>query len=238
MKKAGVTDATGRDEPTRDRQGNWLRRNYLSLVMLVVVLAIVVGLFVFSQRYPEKVEEFENYGYLGAFLFALVANATVILPAPGFAVLFSLGATLNPLFVGLAGGVGGGIGEVTGYIAGYSGRGIWQDNSVYRNAAGWLRKWGSAVIFVFAATPLPMDVVGIVSGGLRFPLWKFLIACWLGKTVQALALAYMGAWGWDIVLAQQWDTRAMRCGAVAGAVALGLLLLALALERWFWQRGR
>jgi len=207
--------------------------------MLLLVLALVVGLFVFSQRYPEKVEEFESYGYLGAFLIHLVATATVILPFPGIVLLFSLGATFNPLFVGLAGGVGGGIGELTGYLAGYSGRGIWKDSRVHLNAVAWLKKRGSVVIFVFAATPLPMDVIGIISGNLRFPLWKFFIACWLGKTIQSAAMAYAGAWwGWEAFVSQRWDTKAMWTGGLAGLGILVLLLLALALENWMWNRGR
>jgi len=216
----------------------WLKRNYPSLLMLLFVVGIVVGLFVFFLRNPEKVEEFQGLGYLGAFLITLVTTATVILPFPGTVALFPLGATFNPLLVGLAGGVGGGIGEMTSYLAGYSGRGIWQSNRNYQNAVRWLQRWGSVLIFVFAATPLPIDLVGIVAGNLRFPFWKFLIACWLGKTVQYLGMAYMGFWGWDSVVSQQWDIKALSCGAGAGAAVLLLLVLALALEKWTWRRGR
>jgi len=233
-----MSGATSRDGSTPDQQGNWLRRNYLSLLILLFVLAIAVGLFVFFQCNPEKVEKFESLGYIGAFLISMVTTATVILPSPGAVALFSLGATFNPLLVGLAAGVGGGIGEMTSYLAGYSGRGIWQNNRTYQNAGVWLQRWGSALIFVFAANPLPIDLVGIVAGNLRFPFWKFFIACWLGKTVQYLAMAYIGFWGWDTVVSQQWDTRAMRIGAAGGAVALVLLLVALALERWTWKRDR
>ena len=233
-----MSGATSRDGPTPDQQGNWLRRNYLSLLILLFVLAIAVGLFVFFQCNPEKVEKFESLGYIGAFLISMVTTATVILPSPGAVALFSLGATFNPLLVGLAAGVGGGIGEMPSYLAGYSGRGIWQINWSFQNAGAWLQRWGSALGFVFAASPLPIDLVGIVAGNLRFPFWRFFLACWLGKTVQYLGMAYMGAWGWDAVISQQWDTRAMRIGAAGGAVALVLLLLALALERWTWKRDR
>ena len=225
-------------EPGRVGVRAWLKRNYPSLLMLLFVVGIVVGLFVFFMLNPEKVEEFQGLGYLGAFLLTLVTTATVILPFPGTVALFALGATFNPLLVGLAGGVGGGIGEMTSYLAGYSGRGIWQSNRSYQNAVRWLQRWGSALVFIFAASPLPIDVVGIVAGNLRFPVWKFLIACWLGKTVQYLGMAYMGAWGWDSVISQQWDTRALSCAGVAVAAVLLLLLLALVLERWTWRQGR
>jgi len=225
-------------EPESPLQGNWLRRNYLSVLIFLFVAAVVIGLFVFFQRKPDKIDDFENYGYLGAFLFSLVSNATVFLPFPGFLAVFSLGATFNPLFIGLAGGIGGGIGELTGYLAGFSGRGIWQDNRTYQRASAWLERRGSLVVFLFAATPLPMDVIGIISGNLRFPLWKFFVACWLGKTVQTIILAYMGKWGWDAVIRQHWDTRTMWIVGVAGTAVLVLLVLALLLERWAWRRGR
>jgi len=226
------------DRAAKEKQGSWLRRNYLSLLVLLFVLAIAVGVFVFFQRNPEKVEEFQNLGYLGAFLICLVTTTTVILPVPGTVVLFSLGATFNPLLVGLAGGVGGGIGELTAYLAGYTGRGIWKDNRSYENAVGWLRKWGSVFVFVFAATPLPIDLVGIIAGNLHFPVWKFFIACWLGKTVQYLAMAYVGFWGWEAAMSQPWDTRTMRIAGGGATAAFALLLLALALERWDWRRRR
>ena len=91
-------------------QAGWLRRNFVSLLAMCLVLALVVSLFIFAHRYPEKIDEFENYGYLGAFLIALVTNATVILPFPGIVVLFALGAAFNPFFIGLVSGIGGTIG--------------------------------------------------------------------------------------------------------------------------------
>ena len=83
-----------------------------------------------------------------------------------------------------------------------------------------------------------MDVAGIVSGNLRFPFWKFLIACWLGKTVQTLIMAYAGAWGWEAVISRHWDTRAMWTAGTAIVAVLVVLALALFLERWSWRRGR
>jgi uncharacterized membrane protein YdjX (TVP38/TMEM64 family) len=233
-----MNNSANHTDRTIARIGRWLKRNYLSLLTLMFVLAIVIGLFVFSRRYPDTIEDFESLGYLGAFLIALVTNATVILPFPGIVVLFSLGAAFNPLLIGLAGGVGGGIGEMTGYLAGYSGRGIWRDNRMYRSATTWLQRWGSVVIFIFAATPLPMDVIGIISGNLRFSVWKFLIASCLGKIVQYIALAYMGAWGWDAIVNKSWDTELLRIAGLAALLVIVVLLLALLLERWTWRRGR
>ena len=179
---------------------SWLKRNYLSLLALFLAVAIVIGLYFFAYRYPDKVTEFESYGYLGAFLISLVTNATVVLPVPGFVLFFALGAAFNPVLVGLTAGVGGTIGEMTAYLLGFSGRGVIKNVKFYDRAVIWLKKWGSLTVFVFALTPLPFDVLGIAAGLLRFPVWKFFIACLAGKTILYIVLALAGDWGWESVL--------------------------------------
>ncbi len=183
-----------------DKRGG-LRRKVVPLLILFLVIAITAALFVLSQRYPEKVKEFENYGYLGVFLISLISNATVILPVPGILIFIPLLATFNPILLGLAGAAGGAIGEITGYIAGYSGRGMIKDNRMYHRVEGWMRRWGAWVVFVFAVAPfLPVDIAGMVAGVLRYPPWKFLLVVWVGKSLKYVALALAGAWGWEAVL--------------------------------------
>jgi membrane protein YqaA with SNARE-associated domain len=221
-------------EPNGTGAESWLKKWLVPLATLLLVIAVTVVLFI----YRDNVADLEEYGYLGAFLISLVSNGTIILPMPGILLLFALGASFNPLLVGLASGLGGAFGEMTGYLAGFSGRGVMQDNRAYNNAVGWLRRWGMAVIFVFTVTPLPVDLVGIAAGALRYPVWKFLLVCFLGKAILYSGMAYAGAWGWDWVINQQWDTRAMRFCGVAIAVVLVVLVLALLLERLTWRRRR
>ena len=182
------------------RMVNWLKRNYLPLLALFFAVAIVIGLYFFAYRCPDKVREFETYGYLGAFLISLVTNATVVLPVPGFMLFFALGAAFNPVLIGLTAGIGGTIGEMTAYLLGFSGRGVIKNVKFYDQAVIWLKKWGSLTVFVFALTPLPFDVLGIAAGLLRFPVWKFFAACFFGKTILYIGLALAGAWGWESVL--------------------------------------
>jgi membrane protein YqaA with SNARE-associated domain len=54
-------------------------------------------------------------------------------------------------------------------------------------------------IFFLSAAPLFFDLAGIAAGALRFPIWKYFIACWLGRTVLYLAIAWAGAMGLDWV---------------------------------------
>jgi len=41
---------------------------------------------------------------------------------------------------------------------------------------------------------------GVAAGSLRFPIRKFLLACFLGKTLLYMAMALFGAWGWEALL--------------------------------------
>ena len=174
----------------------WLRDKFIPLLTVLLVIAITVLLFI----YRDEVSELGEYGYLGAFLVSLVGNATIILPMPSFLILMALGASFNPALVGLSGGLGGTIGEMTCYLLGYSGRGIVQNKRIYDMAVRWLQKWGVWVVFIFAVTPAPFDVMGMVAGLLRFPFWKFFIATLFGKMIKYAVLAYAGALGWEAVL--------------------------------------
>ena len=173
-----------------------VKRIIVSLLILLVVIAISVVIFISR----DKVVELKGFGYAGAFLVSLVSNATIVLPAPGILIIMALGASLSPVLVGLAAGVGAAIGEMSCYLAGISGRGLIENSRLYNRLEGWLKRWGFPVIFIFAATPLPFDILGIAAGILRFPVWRFFLACCLGKIVVNIVVAYAGFYGWQFVL--------------------------------------
>ncbi len=207
------------------------RGRIISLLTIILVIAITVALFF----YRDRVAELGNYGYLGAFLVSLVSNATIILPMPGFLLLFALGAAFNPILVGLAGAIGGTTGEMTCYMLGYSGRGVVQNRRLYDKSVQWLQKWGVLTIFVIAATPSPFDVMGMAAGLLRYPFWKFFLACLCGKILKYVGIAVAGALGWEAVSREVQPATI----AVLAALATGILLaIALAIEDWSWKRGR
>jgi membrane protein YqaA with SNARE-associated domain len=174
----------------------WLHERLFTFLPALCVIAITIGIFFFR----DKIVEFHNYGYLGAFLANLVSNATIFLPVPGGLIVVALGAFLSPFLVGLAAGAGAAVGEMSGYVLGYSGRIVIKDNKAYDRSVQWLKKWGALTVFVFAVTPLPFDLAAIAAGALRFPLWKFLLACWVGKTLLSIAAALAGAWGWKVAV--------------------------------------
>ncbi|MFC1861715.1 YqaA family protein [Chloroflexota bacterium] len=174
-----------------------VKKSLVPLLTLLLVIAITVITFLNRDR----VSELENLGYLGAFLISLVSNASIVLPAPSLLLLFALGAAFNPILVGVVGGVGGAIGELSGYIAGHSGRGIARNGEWFNRAERWVSRWGTLTVFVFSLLPiLPFDAAGVAAGVVHFSIRKFLVACFLGKTLLYITMALLGAWGWEALL--------------------------------------
>jgi uncharacterized membrane protein YdjX (TVP38/TMEM64 family) len=128
----------------------------------------------------------------------LLANATVILPAPGVAVVFAMGSVFNPLGVALSAGIGGAIGEITGYLAGFSGQAFVENTNIYNRILPWIKKYGAWVILVLSAFPNPFfDMAGIAAGVAKIPMWQFLLACWVGQTIKMAMFAYAGYYSID-----------------------------------------
>jgi membrane protein YqaA with SNARE-associated domain len=173
-----------------------LWRRLLPAASIVAVVAVMAVLYLERAH----VAALGNWGYVGAFLIGLIGNATVILPMPSLLLLFALAVSFNPVLIGVVGAAGGTIGELTGYALGLSGRYMVKNNRMMRLTRVWMKRWGSFAIFLFALIPLlPMDIAGIAAGIVRFKVWKFLLAVFLGKAI-LYALATLGSvWGWTFV---------------------------------------
>jgi membrane protein DedA with SNARE-associated domain len=196
MKKSAVRSSrvgTGSNEPGKNR--------FLVNVLRILALFAVVGitLYVFSIR--NRVEEFAAFGYPGIFLIALLANATVLLPAPGVAVIYAMGAIFNPLAVGLAAGTGGAIGELSGYLAGFSGQAVIERTEMYNRIQPWVQKYGGWAILVLAAIPNPFfDVAGIAAGIAKMPLRTFLFFIWIGQLIKMTLFALAGKYSIEWII--------------------------------------
>ncbi len=168
--------------------------NLLRVLALLAVIAITV--YIYSIR--DRVDEFAAYGYPGVFLVALMANATVFLPAPGVAVVFAMGHIFNPLGVALAAGTGGALGELSGYLAGFSGQAVVERTNIYERIHPWVVKYGVWTIIVLSAIPNPFfDIAGVAAGIAKMPLRRFLVACWIGQLIKMALFAYAGFYSLD-----------------------------------------
>ena len=170
------------------------RRNWWSIAQTWGVIFCSVAITLFVLVWHDSIRALGQYGYLGVFFISLMGNATIILPAPSLAAVFAIGAVLNPVTVGLVAGVGEALGEITGYLAGYGGRAVIHDRESFQRIEHWVRRYGVLVTFILSIIPNPFfDLAGIAAGIVRLPLWKFLLSCWAGKTLKALAFALAGA---------------------------------------------
>ena len=142
-----------------------------------------------------------NYGYLGVFLTTLLASATVIFPSPTLVAPLVAGAFLPPPLVGLVAGLGAALGEASGYLAGYGSSALAARSRYYEPIARFVRRFGLLAILILAFIPNPLfDLAGIAAGTTRIPYWRFLLACFVGKTLRFILIAYMGRW-WPWLLA-------------------------------------
>lgn len=138
------------------------------------------------------------WGYLGVFIVSFIGNATIMLPLPSIFVVFLAGAFLNPWLVGLAAGMGAAIGELSGYLIGRGGRKVAEKkhHKWLKKTKHWIKKRGIfPVLVVFAATPLPDDVAGIVAGLLNYDWRKFILASFIGKAAMNICVAWAGFYG-------------------------------------------
>jgi membrane protein YqaA with SNARE-associated domain len=193
-------DSVVAEESARGKTGviGWLRRRIVPIAGMLLVIAIVVTVFYIKAERPELIDDLKNYGYAGAFIVSVIFNATLILPAGNMLIQMALGATvLSPVLVGLIGGAGATIGETTGYLAGRSGRGLLARSKMYTRVEGWLQKWGMLTIFVFSIVPFVFDLVGIAAGALRFPFWKFFLACMLGRILLYTTMVWLASLGYE-----------------------------------------
>jgi len=173
------------------------RRVMLARSMALFVV-IALSVFVFSIR--DQAEELAVYGYPGIFVLSFLAYATVLLPAPGVAVVFTMGSIFDPVGVALAAGTGAALGELSGYLAGFSGQAVVERADMYERLTRWMKKNGSLTIFLLAAIPNPFfDLAGVAAGSLKMPVVRFFIFCWMGEVVKMAIFAFAGASTLDIL---------------------------------------
>jgi membrane protein YqaA with SNARE-associated domain len=165
-------------------------RKFLSILLMG---AILVGFSALVFIFRDQIIRLSQYGYIGLFVVAAVSSASIFVPVPGLALAFATGGALNPFAVGLAIGTGAAFGELVGYLAGVGGHGLIADNPGYRQVSGYMKRYGMWAVFGLAVIPNPLfDIVGILSGVLRIPVWRFFFACWAGNVIKATAVAFAG----------------------------------------------
>ena len=174
----------------------------------------------------------QSYGYAGAFLISVFGNLTIFFPVPFTITIYAFGATLNPLLLGIVSGLGSTIGEFSAYLVGRGGRKLIEDRYGRRleSAKMLVQRYGMLVIFIFAALPLPDDLILIPLGMLKYDLRKALAAAFLGKVVMCTTVAYAGRLSFTLVRDLFESGGAL--GGIVSVVLLALLLVAMIKIDW------
>lgn len=174
--------------------------NLQTTILRILSILAVIGITIYIYSIRDRVDEFQAFGYPGIFLIALLANATILLPAPGAAIVYAMGAVFNPIGVGIAAGSGGAIGELSGYLAGFSGQAVIERTDVYERIKPWVDKYGGWAILVLSAIPNPLfDVAGIAAGIAKMRFWTFLFFVWIGQLIKMTVFAYAGRYSIDLI---------------------------------------
>lgn len=135
-----------------------------------------------------------TYGYFGIFLISLIGALSIFFPIPYTVIIFTLGATFEPVWIAVAAGLGSAVGEFSGYLLGFGGRKVISEK--YKKKMEFLMKifdkFGPIVIFLFALTPLPDDLLFIPLGVIRYSLIRAFIPALIGKICMNFIVAYSG----------------------------------------------
>jgi len=137
-----------------------------------------------------------QYKFLGVFIISLLGSASIVFPIPYTLVILFLGMNhiIDPLTLTVAGGLGSAVGQLSGYYIGYFGAKLVGVERRRRMEffVRMFKKYGSALVFLFALTPLPDDLIIIPLGVLRYGFLRVFIPLLMGKVLMCFLIAYFG----------------------------------------------
>tara|TARA_B100000586_G_scaffold245357_1_gene200804 strand:+ start:599 stop:1177 length:579 start_codon:yes stop_codon:yes gene_type:complete len=161
----------------------------------VIAVGVVFGVWMFVGG-ASNVSWWKALGYPGVFLLSLLASGGMVFPIPSLAATCgAAGLELNLFAVGILSGLGEAIGELSGYAIGYGGRSVIQGRKLYIRVREWMSRWGMPIILIVSIIPNPVfDFVGIAAGALKYPVKRFLLIVWIGKTAKGIIIAHTCYW--------------------------------------------
>jgi membrane protein YqaA with SNARE-associated domain len=193
--------------------GRGKTRDILLFAIFVVGLSAVLSICFYLVSHPlyQAPEDFWiSAGYAGIFVLSFAGASSIIIPIPYTVVLLVIAPLFDPLVLAVAVGLGSAAGELVGYGIGYMGGWV-IGKERRRQSDAMLRifnRYGAPVIFIFALTPLPDDLLFIPLGLMHYSLWKAFAACVAGKFCMAFIIASVGkemegvfAIGWPFAVA-------------------------------------
>jgi len=172
-----------------------LKIQLIALLLGIVAVSVVFVIWMLVGGLSNS-DWWKTLGYPGVFFLSLLASGGMVFPIPSLAATCgAAGLDLNLIVVGILAGIGETLGELVGYSIGFGGQSVVQRRRIYKRARAWMVRWGIGVLLLLSIIPNPIfDFVGIAAGALRYPLKRFLIIVWAGKTLKGLIIAYTCFW--------------------------------------------
>lgn len=138
-----------------------------------------------------------SYGYIGIFTASFLGNLLLFIPLPYLIIVFAFSNPafgLDPALLAIASALGAAIAKLITYSIGYESRHLLAEQRRRKlEYARWLvERHGMLIIFLFAATPLPDDVLYIPLGMMNYSPLKFFTSVLAGKVILTLIVSYSG----------------------------------------------
>ena len=142
----------------------------------------------------------ETVGYTSIFFLSFIAAALIFLPVSALAsVCVAVVVDLNPFVVAVVAASAESIGELTGYLAGMGGKSFFEHKRFYLRFKNLFEKYSFLCLLIGSAIPNPLfDVLGVAAGSILYPVRKFLLLVFIGKTLKftwvGLSCYYGATW--------------------------------------------
>ena len=159
-------------------------QNFLTRVspLVVSVAFITSGVVLWSTG----TLNIESVGYTSIWFLAFIGAALVFVPVGALAaVCVAATVDLNPFLIAVVAGSAEAIGELTGYLAGMSGKAVFDRNRFYLRFKNLFSRYGGLILFCGSMIPNPLfDIMGVAAGSILYPVRKFLLLVFIGKTIK------------------------------------------------------
>ena len=179
---------------------HWLvqHQKFLTRVtpLLISIVFIATGLVLWTTG----TFNIESAGYTSIWFLAFIGAALVFLPVSALAaVCVAATVDLNPFLVAVVAASAEAIGEMTGYLAGMGGKAVFERNRFYLRFKNLFLKYAALTLFFGSIIPNPLfDIMGVAAGSILYPVRRFLLLVFIGKTIKftwvALGCYYGVSW--------------------------------------------
>lgn len=186
---------TGQEKVKKSAKWAYILGIFGIIATILMAVAVVV--------WNEEIRELQQFGYVGAFVISVLGGATIIIPVPALAVVFTLGGVMDHAWlVGISAALGELVGALTIYMTGHgAGRAISNSKHgkiqrAYEKLLGMMERRGPIILFIVASVINPFFYpAALAAGALRFGIWKYTIIVFAGKIIKCMTVVYAGYYG-------------------------------------------